>query len=95
MAAPAPFIMPMLAASFAGSLFSSMIFAGDEPAPMAMETPPASATQQNTAHAAESAAAQAKKRAAGASGRSDTIKTGGGLGELGADNSEKKTLLGY
>lgn len=54
---------------------------------------PASATPtQDTKQAGE----QQRKRAAAASGRSDTIKTGSqGLGATPAANLQQKTLLGY
>lgn len=46
--------------------------------------------------ASEAASAQARKRAQAAGGRSDTILTGSqGLGEIGAENTQKSTLLGY
>jgi hypothetical protein len=68
--------------------------------PLLMEQPPEAATKDTTKLAAEQATAQAKKRAAGATGRGDTIKTGGmdnalgGVG-AGAGADQNKTLLGY
>lgn len=50
----------------------------------------------DTAKAAEGARAQQQKRAVGAQGTSSTNKTGPqGLGEIGSQNVERKTLLGY
>lgn len=45
---------------------------------------------------ARQAAERSRKRSQGASGRADTIKTGPqGLGEIGDENVESKSLLGY
>lgn len=61
-----------------------------------IEQPPAAANADPNNADSMAAAAQQKKRAAAASGRSDTIKTGAtGLGELGDQNKQQKTLLGY
>lgn len=59
--------------------------------------PPASpqAPGMDNARAGQ-AGAQQRKRAQQGQGRSDTVKTGpSGLGEIGAENQERKTLLGY
>lgn len=95
-------ILTAVGASVAGAVVSSALSKKSasqaQSTPMLMEAAPAAATQDNTRKAAEDAAAQAKKRAMGASGRSDTIKTGGAndLGSVGgAGGGEQKTLLGY
>ena len=86
-------IMTAIVGSMAGAVVSGMLSKKSasqaQSTPMLVERP---ATQDNTRKAADDAALQARKRTAGASGRSDTIKT---AGELGAAGGEQKTLLGY
>ncbi len=80
----------LLAGAASQALFAPKV---DQP-----NAPPASPTQKpvETAKAATGAADQQKKRAAAAVGRSDTILTGPqGLGSLGSDQQQVKSLLGY
>jgi len=68
---------------------------GDMPN-LVIEQPAAAASADPNNADAQAAAGQQKKRAAAASGRQDTIQTGAkGLGEIGAANTQQKTLLGY
>lgn len=81
------------AALFGPSLMKAIGITPDTKAPnLVVEQPPKPAS----AIAPEGARDQERKRIAAAGGRSDTIKTGAkGLGELGQQNKEQKTLLGY
>ena len=82
-------------ASLVGGAVAQKSLAPDIPQ---MNAPPAPPAQKPAAvtKSATGAAEQQKKRAAGAIGRSDTILTGPqGLGELGGENQQVKSLLGY
>lgn len=80
--------------ALAGAVFNKMM----APKPTTPAAPPAAPTTDPAAQkkASDEAASQARKRAQAAGGRSDTMLTGSqGLGEIGGENTQKTTLLGY
>ncbi len=77
-----------IAGMFMGMGAASMM-APDAPSSMMVPPEPETADQ-------EQIKAQQKKRTASAQGRSSTIQTGSqGLGEVGQQNLQSKSLLGY
>lgn len=90
MGATVALAMPYLLGAVGGVAASKMMSSGSPN--LVVEQPPAPAG----ATLPEGAGEQMKKKAAGAMGRSDTIATGPqGLGQIGAENTAPKTLLGY
>lgn len=92
--------------SIAGSLVSNALTKKPEQQqaqPLLIEQPPAAATKDTAKKASDEAGIQARKRMAGATGRSDTIRTSGpgdqasklyGAGG-GTGGDQPKTLLGF
>ena len=81
-------------AALAGGALASKMLSPDIPAATAPDMP--KADDAGKKKAADAAGNQARMRAQAAGGRSDTILTGSqGLGEIGSQNLQKTTLLGY
>lgn len=83
-----------IAGAVLGPKLAEMVGLGPKQASpnLVVEQPPAPAGAVQP----EGAARQQQKQAAAAMGRSDTIATGPqGLGQIGAENTAPKTLLGY
>lgn len=66
------------------------------PNPLSLQNPPGGAGASASANDADSAAARARRKVAAGEGPSDQKLTGArGLGEIGGENLQIKTLLGY
>lgn len=91
MAASAPLIYAAIAGAAVGTIAGK---SGGKTPQLNIEAPPAPADA--TPKPMADAATQARKKVSGASGIQDTILTGpAGLGQLGSQNAQIKTLLGY